>query len=247
MTKVVLLRHGESLWNLENRFTGWANVPLSERGVGEAQQAGNLLKSNGYAFDVAFTSVLKRANHTLWIVLDAMDQMPIAVHKSWQLNERHYGALQGLSKAQMEQRYGPQQVHLWRRGFAVRPPGLEETDPRHPRFDQSYVRIDRSQLPATESLEDTMGRVMAYWNCAITPYLREGRQVLVVAHGNSLRALVKHLDAVSDNDIAQLSIPTGVPLVYEFDDDLNAVRHYYLAGSSSIQPSRERIAQRQVV
>ena len=228
VNKLVLLRHGESEWNRENRFTGWTDVDLSDAGREEARQAGTALKRHGYTFDVAFTSVLKRAIDTLSIVLETMAQTSVPVVKSWQLNERHYGALQGLNKAETAERYGADQVHIWRRSFAVYPPALDVDDPRHPRFDPNYSELDSDQLPATETLKDTLERVLPYWQSAMMPYVRNAKRVLVAAHGNSLRALVKHLDQISDDDIPNLNIPTGVPLIYELDDDLDVIRHYYL-------------------
>lgn len=226
--KLVLLRHGESQWNRENRFTGWTDVGLSEAGQREAEQAGELLKAAGYVFDLAYTSVLKRAIDTLLIVMQTMSQTSIPVIKSWQLNERHYGALQGLNKAETAEKYGAEQVHIWRRSYTTRPPALEADDPRHPRFDANYDELENVQLPATESLKDTLERVLPYWQDVIVPVLREDKRVIISAHGNSLRALVKHLDGVSDNDIPNLNIPTGVPLIYEFDDELNPLKQYYL-------------------
>ncbi len=228
MNRLVLLRHGESEWNRLNLFSGWTDVDLSETGREEARQAGSTLKALGYVFNVAFTSPLKRATETLRIVLAEMDQTDVPVHKDWHLNERHYGALQGLNKAETAEQYGAEQVHIWRRSYDVRPPALTLKDPRHPRFDPQYADMDSSQLPATESLKDTMDRVIPYWNDAIEPILRTGNKVIISAHGNSLRALVKHLDAISDNDISKLNIPTGIPLIYELDDDANAIKHYYL-------------------
>src|SRR5919201_2850272 len=217
MLRLVLLRHGESDWNRENRFTGWTDVDLSQKGIEEARTAGKLLKSGGYSFDVAFTSVLKRAIRTLWIALDELDLMWIPVQKSWQLNERHYGALQGLNKAEMAAKFGEEQVLVWRRSYDIRPPALEPSDPRHDAGNPRYAGID---VPRTECLKDTVARVVPYWEDTIAPALRAGRRVLIAAHGNSLRALVKHLDAISDKDIVGLNIPTGVPLVYELDDKL---------------------------
>ncbi|MCH6581962.1 MAG: 2,3-diphosphoglycerate-dependent phosphoglycerate mutase [Proteobacteria bacterium] len=228
MNRLVLLRHGESEWNRLNLFSGWTDVDLSETGREEARQAGRTLKALGYVFDVAFTSQLKRATETLRIVLAEMGQTDVPVHKDWHLNERHYGALQGLNKAETAEQYGAEQVHIWRRSYDVRPPALILEDPRHPRFDTQYADMDSSQLPATESLKDTMDRVIPYWNDAIEPILRTGNKVIISAHGNSLRALVKHLDAISDNDISKLNIPTGIPLIYELDDDANTIKHYYL-------------------
>ncbi len=245
MIKVVFLRHGQSAWNLENRFTGWTDVDLSARGTGEAQFAGRLLKEHGYVFDHSITSVLKRSIRTLWIVLDVMDLMWLPVDKDWRLNERHYGALQGMNKHEVAQRYGAEQVHQWRRGFSVRPPLLEETDPRHPRFDPRY-HIDRERLPAAESLEDTMVRVADYWDESVIPRMREGRKILIVAHGNSLRALIKKLDGVSDEDIMELNIPTGIPLVYEFDEQLAVTRHYYLADEEQVRHAIEEVVQQTV-
>jgi 2,3-bisphosphoglycerate-dependent phosphoglycerate mutase len=237
-SKLVLLRHGESVWNRENVFTGWTDVDLSEQGLAEARQAGKRLLADAFRFDVALTSVLKRAIRTLWIVLDEMDLMWIPVERSWRLNERHYGALQGLNKAEMAQRYGDEQVHIWRRSYAVRPPALATDDPRHPRFDPRYASLDVSELPATESLADTLLRVMPYWHAAIVPRLQAGQSVLVSAHGNSLRALVKHLDGISDDDIPALNIPTGEPLLYEFDDGLGVLQHRYLEDLQTTQTGR---------
>lgn len=226
-TQLVLLRHGESTWNRENRFTGWTDVDLSERGVAESKLAGKLLAAEGFSFDIAFTSVLTRAIRTLWIALDEMELLWIPVVRHWRLNERHYGALQGLNKAETAERYGAEQVYLWRRGFDVPPPPLNPDDPRHPRFDRRYARVDPAQLPAAESLQDTLNRVMPCWYDAIIPHLQQGAKVLTAAHGNSLRALVKHLDGISDADIPGLNIPTGLPLVYELGDDLQVLdRHY---------------------
>lgn len=213
---LVLLRHGESQWNLENRFTGWTDVDLSAHGVEEAHRAGLVLAAGGFHFDIGFTSVLKRAIHTLWTVLDETDLAWIPVERHWWLNERHYGALQGLNKAETADQYGKEKVHAWRRSFGVRPPALMDDDPRHPRFDPRYAHLEASQLPATESLQDTLQRVMPRWHETVTPYLENGASVLVVAHGNSLRALVKHLDGLSDEEIAGREIPTGVPLLYRF-------------------------------
>ena len=213
--KLVLLRHGQSQWNLENRFTGWTDVDLSDQGIQEAYRAGKLLKAVGYSFDAAYTSVLKRAIRTLWIVLDEMDLMWIPVYRSWRLNERHYGDLQGINKQDTVERYGHEQVQKWRRGYVIRPPSLTRTDSRHPRFDPRYAHLKEEELPGSESLRDTLRRVLPYWHEAIVPNLRDGKNVLVTAHGNSLRALVKHLDNISDDEIVGLNIPTGIPLVYE--------------------------------
>ena len=225
---LVLLRHGESEWNRENRFTGWTDVDLSPAGTDEAHSAGRLLKAAGYTFDVAFVSVLKRAIRTLWVVLDEMDLMWIPVHRSWRLNERHYGALQGLNKAETARRFGDAQVMLWRRSYDVRPPALDDGDRRLPGNDRRYDGIDRVLLPRTESLKDTVVRFLPYWHEAIAPAILAGQRVLVVSHGNSQRALAKHLDDVSDEAIVELNIPTGVPLVYELDDRPRPIRHYYL-------------------
>jgi 2,3-bisphosphoglycerate-dependent phosphoglycerate mutase len=242
MIKVVFLRHGESTWNLENRFTGWTDVDLSARGFEEAREAGRVLKNEGYQFDYAFTSVLKRAIRTLWIVEDIMDLMWLPVEKHWRLNERHYGALQGLNKAETAQHYGVEQVHQWRRGFAVRPPAMSSTDSRLPHNDVRYSHVDPALLPYCESLEDTMMRTIPHWDNAMLPRIREGQRVLVVAHGNSLRALVKKLDRLSDDEIMDLNIPTGIPLVYEFDDNLQVMTHYYLASPEKVRAAEEAVA-----
>ena len=239
--KLVLQRHGESLWNLENRFTGWTDVDLTDRGIAEARKAGELLKREGYTFDVAYTSVLKRAIRTLWIVLDEMDLTWIPVFRSWRLNERHYGALQGLNKSETAKEHGMEQVMKWRRGYDVRPPPLAETDKRHPRFDRRYSDTE-DELPATESLKDTLERVLPYWHGMIAPEINKGKRVLVSAHGNSLRALVKYLDNISDEEIPKLNIPTGFPLVYELDDDLIPIEHYYLGGEEEIKKATESVA-----
>lgn len=240
MIKTVLLRHGQSQWNLENRFTGWTDVDLSPQGVNEAMEAGKRLRTHGYSFDAAYTSVLKRCIRTLWIVLDAMDLMWIPATNDWRLNERHYGALQGLDKSQIRQQYGAEQFQQWRRGYATRPPALNDTDPRHPRHDPRYARLDPGQLPATESLQDTLQRVIPYWEENIIPCLRRQQRLLIVAHGNSLRALIKHLDGISDEAIPGLEIPTGVPLVYEFDDALRVQSRYYLNESGADQSAAAR-------
>ena len=234
MATLILLRHGESTWNRENRFTGWTDVDLSPQGIEEAHKAAELLEDGGYTFRVAYTSVLKRAIRTLWIVMDDLDLMYVPVHRSWRLNEKSYGALQGLNKQETAERYGAAQVHLWRRAYDVRPPPLPWDDPRHPRFDPRYADLDPETLPATESLHDTLERVLPCWESRITQDLAAGRPVLVAAHGNSLRALVKHLDNVPDDEIAGLNIPTGYPLVYELDGDLKAVRHHYLGDPEEI-------------
>jgi 2,3-bisphosphoglycerate-dependent phosphoglycerate mutase len=234
-TRLALLRHGESTWNKENRFSGWTDVDLSPKGVEEARQAGRTLRQEGYAFDAAFTSVLKRAVRTLWIVLEELDLMWIPVHRSWRLNERHYGALQGLNKAETAERFGEEQVNMWRRGYDVRPPALSKQDERYPGLDPRYRAIDEHDLPLTESLKDTVERFLPYWNQEIAPTLRAGRRVLIAAHGNSLRALVKHLDRISDEDIVGLNIPTGIPLVYEIDKALSPIKHYYLGDPQQIE------------
>jgi 2,3-bisphosphoglycerate-dependent phosphoglycerate mutase len=230
MYKIVLMRHGESQWNLENRFTGWTDVDLTDLGREQARKAGQMLKDQGYEFDIAFTSVLKRAIRTLWIALDAMDAMYLPVHN----NERHYGALQGLNKAETAAQYGDEQVLIWRRAFAIAPNPLALDDPRHPRFDPRYARLTAQQLPATECLKDTVERVLPFWEETIAPAIRAGRRVMISAHGNSLRALIKHLDHVSEEDIVQLNIPTGQPLVYELDKDLRPIRHYYIGDPAEI-------------
>lgn len=239
MSKLVLIRHGQSAWNLENRFTGWVDVDLSELGIQEAHRAGKELHQEGYMFDFVFTSVLKRAIRTMWIVMDEMDLMWLPVERSWRLNERHYGALQGLNKAEMAEKFGKEQVFQWRRSYNVPPPPLDIDDPRHPRFDPRYAKVDPKALPATESLEITLQRVMPYWHSNIVPHLKNGERVLIVAHGNSLRSLVKYLDHISDEEIPELNIPTGVPLVYDLNDNLEAVTHYYLGDPAQIQAATE--------
>ncbi len=242
MYKLVLMRHGESQWNLENRFTGWTDVDLTETGREQARRAGELLKEKGFAFDLAYTSVLKRAIRTLWITLDAMDAMYLPVHNSWRLNERSYGALQGLNKAETAAKFGEEQVLIWRRAYAIAPDPIAPDDPRHPRFDARYAKIPASEIPATECLKDTVARVLPFWSESIAPAIRAGRRVLVAAHGNSLRALIKHLDNISDNDIVHLNIPTGQPLVYELDDDLRPIRHYYLGDAAEIAAAMAAVA-----
>ena len=234
MYKLVLMRHGESQWNLENRFTGWTDVDLTDLGREQARKAGQMLKDQGYEFDIAFTSVLTRAIRTLWIALDAMDAMYLPVHNNWRLNERHYGALQGLNKAETAAQYGDEQVLIWRRAYAIAPNPLALDDPRHPKFDPRYARLTAQQLPATECLKDTVERVLPFWEETIAPAIRAGRRVMISAHGNSLRALIKHLDHVSEEDIVHLNIPTGQPLVYELDKDLRPIRHYYLGDPAEI-------------
>ncbi len=235
MTKLVLIRHGESEWNKLNLFTGWTDVELSDKGREEADTAGRLLKEGGYTFDIAFTSVLKRAIHTLWHVLDGIDQAYLPVVKDYRLNERHYGALQGLNKKETAEKYGSEQVHLWRRSFDVAPPKLDPTDERNPALQAHYKGIPASDLPLSESLKDTIARVVPYYNETILPEIKAGKKVLIAAHGNSLRALVKYLDNISDEDIAGLNIPTGVPLVYELNEEFKPIRHYYLGDQSAIE------------
>lgn len=234
MYKLVLMRHGESQWNLENRFTGWTDVDLTDLGREQARKAGQMLKDQGYEFDIAFTSVLKRAIRTLWIALDAMDTMYLPVHHNWRLNERHYGALQGLNKAETAAEYGDEQVLIWRRAYAIAPNPLASDDPRHPKFDPRYKRLSPEQLPATECLKDTVERVLPFWEETIAPAIRAGRRVMISAHGNSLRALIKHLDQVSEEEIVHMNIPTGQPLVYELDKDLRPIRHYYIGDPAEI-------------
>jgi 2,3-bisphosphoglycerate-dependent phosphoglycerate mutase len=228
MYKLVLVRHGQSTWNLENRFTGWTDVDLTDLGRAEAREAGSLLREGGYDFDIAYTSVLKRAIKTLWIVQEEMGLEWIPVIRAWQLNERHYGSLQGLNKTEMAEKFGEAQVKIWRRSYDVPPPPLESNDERHPRFDRRYASLAPEQLPATESLKLTLERVLPYWHSTLAPEIKSGRRVLLVAHGNSIRALVKYLDNISDSEITELNIPTGLPLLYELDEDLKPIQHYYL-------------------
>lgn len=241
MYKLVLLRHGESEWNKENRFTGWTDVDLTKQGVEEAHFAAKLLKEQGYVFDVAFTSVLKRAIKTLWIVLEDLDLMWIPEYKHYRLNERHYGALQGLNKAETAKKFGEEQVLLWRRSYDVPPPPLDKNDPRYPRFDPKYKDLKDDEIPLTESLKDTLERVLPYYHSTIAPMIKEGKRVIISAHGNSLRALVKYLDNISDEDITNLNIPTGIPLVYELNDDLRAVNRYYLADEATLKEAVEKV------
>jgi 2,3-bisphosphoglycerate-dependent phosphoglycerate mutase len=243
MHKLVLLRHGESEWNRENRFTGWTDVDLSPAGIEEAKRGGQLLRDQGYTFDVAYTSLLKRAIRTLWIVLDTMDLMWIPVQRSWRLNERHYGALQGLNKAETAAKHGEAQVKIWRRSYDIPPPPLEASDPRHPSHDRRYASLTPAELPCTESLKDTVARFLPYWHETIAPAIRAGQRVLIAAHGNSLRALVKHLDGVSDSDIVGLNIPTGMPLLYELDANLKPLRHEYLGDPEAVRQAMEAVAQ----
>lgn len=242
MHKLILLRHGESIWNKENLFTGWTDVDLSEKGIEEAHRAGVEMKAAGLTFDLAYTSVLKRAIRTLWIALEEMDLMWIPEIKSWRLNERHYGALQGLNKAETAARYGDEQVHIWRRSYDIRPPALEKDDPRYPGFETRYKDLSRDELPLTECLKDTVSRFLPYWHETIAPAVKSGKRVLIAAHGNSLRALVKYLDGVPDDEIVGLNIPTGVPLVYELNDSLKPITHYYLGDQAEINKAIASVA-----
>jgi 2,3-bisphosphoglycerate-dependent phosphoglycerate mutase len=242
MKKLVLLRHGESTWNKENRFTGWTDVDLTDKGREEAAAAGRLLRDGGYIFDVAYTSVLKRAIRTNWIALDEMDLLWIPVERSWRLNERHYGALQGLNKAETAAQHGEAQVKIWRRSYDLPPPALELSDPRHPARDPRYAGLSPSELPATEALKQTVERFLPYWKDTIAPAITSGERVLITAHGNSLRALVKYLDHISDADIVELNIPTGIPLVYELNDDLSPIRHYYLGDPEAAAKAAAAVA-----
>jgi 2,3-bisphosphoglycerate-dependent phosphoglycerate mutase len=242
MHKVVLLRHGESTWNKENRFTGWHDVDLTDRGRDEAREAGRLLKDGGYVFDAAFTSVLKRAIKTLGIALDALDQLWIPVTKSWKLNERSYGALQGLNKAETAAKHGEAQTKIWRRSFDIPPPPLTIDDERHPSHDPRYRGLKASDLPLTESLKDTIARFMPYWHETIAPAIKSGQRVVIAAHGNSLRALVKDLDNIPESEIVELNIPTGIPLVYELDDNLEPLRHYYLGDPAAAEAAAAKVA-----
>ena len=242
MYKLVLVRHGQSTWNLENRFTGWTDVGLTEQGVAEAHEAGRLLREDGYEFDVAYTSVLKRAIKTLWIVLEEMDLEWLPVIRAWQLNERHYGDLQGLNKAETAKKFGEEQVHTWRRSYDIPPPDLDLDDKRHPRFDPRYASLTPEQLPATESLKITLERVLPYWHEVLAPEIKTGKRLLVAAHGNSLRAMVKYLDNISDEEIPGLNIPTGVPLVYELDEELKPIKSYYLGDADEIAKKAAAVA-----
>jgi 2,3-bisphosphoglycerate-dependent phosphoglycerate mutase len=240
--KLVLLRHGESIWNKEDRFTGWTDIDLSEKGIAEAKEAGKTLAEECYSFDVAFTSVLERAIRTLWLVLDKMDLMWIPVHKSWRLNERHYGALQGLNKAEMSAKVGEEQVDIWRRSYDVRPPALDRTDRRYPGNDPKYRGLSENELPLTESLKDTVARFMPYWHEVLAPVLKAGKHVIVSAHGNSLRAIVKYLDDISDGRIVDVNIPTGIPLVYELDEELKPLAHFYLGDAEKVRRAISEVA-----
>jgi len=242
MYRIVLLRHGESEWNKENRFTGWTDVPLSEKGLLEAQSAGKVLKEKGFVFDKAYTSVLKRAIKTLWCVLEEMDMMWIPVENSWKLNERHYGGLQGLNKSETAAKYGDEQVKIWRRSYGTRPPLLEKTDERYPGKDPRYAGLSESELPQGECLEDTVARVVPYWEKTIAPEIRAGKKLVIAAHGNSLRALVKYLDGISEKEILELNIPTGIPLVYELDSELKPLKHYYLGDEDTIAAAQAAVA-----
>ena len=242
MYKVVLLRHGESTWNLENKFTGWTDVGLSEKGMTEAISSGQWLKKEGYTFDVAFTSVLKRAIKTLWVVLEELDLEWIPVYRNWHLNERHYGALQGLNKVEMVEKFGQEQVLVWRRSYDTPPPVLTKDDERYPGNDPRYKDLTEDELPLTEALKNTVERFLPYWHEAIAPTIKEGKKVIIAAHGNSLRALVKYLDNISEEEIVKLNIPTGIPLVYELDKDLKPIKHYYLGDPEVIKKAIDSVA-----
>jgi 2,3-bisphosphoglycerate-dependent phosphoglycerate mutase len=242
MKKLVVVRHGESTWNKENRFTGWTDVDLSEKGKEEAKKAGEILKAEGFKFDLAYTSVLKRAIRTLWYILDEMDLMWIPVIRDWRLNERHYGALQGLNKAETAAKHGEEQVKIWRRSYDIQPPALEESDERFPGHDPRYGNLTADQLPKTECLKDTVARFLPLWKNEISNDIKSGKKVLIVAHGNSLRALVKYLDNIPDDEIVGLNIPTGIPLVYELDDDLKPIKHYYLGDPEEIAKAQQAVA-----
>ena len=242
MYKLVLIRHGESTWNLENRFTGWTDVDLTPTGVEQAKEAGRILKAEGYDFDVAYTSVLKRAVWTLWHVLDQMDRTWLPVVNSWRLNERHYGALQGLNKAETAKQYGDEQVLVWRRSYDTPPPALDANDPRGERQDVRYAKLAPSDIPLTECLKDTVARVLPYWNETLAPAIKSGQRLVIAAHGNSIRALVKYLDNISDSDIVGLNIPNGIPLVYELDADLKPIRHYYLGDAEAAAKAAAAVA-----
>ncbi|WP_298231606.1 2,3-diphosphoglycerate-dependent phosphoglycerate mutase [uncultured Azohydromonas sp.] len=242
MYKLVLIRHGESTWNLENRFTGWTDVPLTDTGVAQARQAGKLLKEGGWEFDVAYTSVLKRAIWTLWHCLDEMDRTWLPVVKDWRLNERHYGALQGLNKADMAKQYGDEQVLIWRRSYDTPPPALDANDPRGQRQDPRYAKLDAEQVPLTECLKDTVARVLPAWNEVLAPAIKSGQRIVIAAHGNSIRALVKYLDGISDTDIVGLNIPNGIPMVYELDAELKPIRRYYLGDAEAAAKAAAAVA-----
>ncbi|MBM4448379.1 MAG: 2,3-diphosphoglycerate-dependent phosphoglycerate mutase [Chloroflexi bacterium] len=242
MIKLVLLRHGESTWNKENRFTGWTDVDLSRKGIAEARKAGRLLKEKGFTFDAAFTSVLKRAIRTLWIVLDQMDLMWIPVYRSWRLNERHYGALQGLNKVETAAKYGEEQVLIWRRSYDIRPPALKKTDARYAGNDPMYAGLEEKDIPLTECLKDTVERFLPYWHEVLAPTVKSGQRTIISAHGNSLRALVKYLDHISDDEIVRLNIPTGIPLVYELDGELKPLKSYYLGDPAEVAKAMDAVA-----
>ena len=242
MYKIVLLRHGESQWNKENRFTGWTDVDLSDKGIEEAKNAGKLMKETGFEFDLAYTSVLKRAIRTLWLSLDAMNLMWIPVINTWRLNERHYGALQGLNKAETAQKYGDEQVHIWRRSYDIQPPALTPSDERYPGHDRRYHNLSKDELPLTECLKDTVARFLPFWHETVVPSVKSGKRVLIVAHGNSLRSLVKYLDNIPDEEIVELNIPTGIPLVYELGEDLKPIKHYYLGDPEEVKKLAEAVA-----
>ncbi len=242
MKKIVLLRHGESVFNKENRFTGWTDVDLSTKGLEEARNCGRLLQKEHFVFDIAFTSVLKRAIRTLWITLDEMDQMWIPINHSWRLNERHYGALQGLNKAETAAKYGEKQILIWRRSYDTQPPALTLDDTRYPGLDPRYQNLTKRNIPLTECLKDTVERFLPYWSETIVPMVQSGRRVIIAAHGNSLRALVKHLDNISNQDVLELNIPTGIPLVYELDDNLKPIQHYYLGDQAEIEKAMQAVA-----
>ena len=241
MFKLVLLRHGESIWNKENKFTGWTDVDLSEKGIQEAKESAKLLQKEGFTFDIVFTSVLKRAIRTLWIVMDDMDMMWLPVERSWRLNERHYGALQGLNKKETVEKFGEKQVLIWRRSYDTRPPALTKDDPRYPGNDPMYANVPEKDLPLTECLKDTVARFLPYWKESIIPAIKQNKKVIIVAHGNSLRALVKYLDNISDEKIVGLNIPTGIPLIYELDKNLKAVTHYYLGDQEKVQQAIDSV------
>jgi 2,3-bisphosphoglycerate-dependent phosphoglycerate mutase len=242
MYKIVLLRHGESVWNKENRFTGWTDVDLSEKGVEEAKSAGKVLKEKGYTFDLAFTSVLKRAIRTLWLTSDEMDLLWIPVIKTWRLNERHYGALQGLNKAETAAKHGEEQVKIWRRSYDIAPPAFEKSDQRWPGHSPIYKGVDEKDLPCTESLKNTVARTIPFWENTIVPEIKKGKKIIIAAHGNSLRALVKYLDNISDKDIVELNIPTGMPLVYELGDNLKPIKNYYLGDEEAVKKAMQSVA-----
>jgi len=242
MNKLVLVRHGESTWNKENRFTGWTDVDLSEAGVVEAIEAGKILKKEGYHFEVAYTSYLTRAIRTLWLILEQMDLLWIQVYKTWRLNEKHYGILQGLNKLEMAEKFGEQQVHLWRRSYDIPPPPMDENDPRHPRFDHRYAHLDPGDIPATESLKDTINRIVPYWKNEMSKTLLERKELLVAAHGNSLRGIVKYLKNISDEEILSLNLPTGIPYIFELDNSLNVQRDYFLGDPETIRLKMESVA-----